>query len=163
MDTSNKTSPIGHTSQEAASSRYERDERYREVHDRLAPYRAIARAVINGRIDKKLTQVDLADMLETTDSAISRIESGQHPIKLETLQKLGTALGIAFVVGASDVAQVAAASPRTVAVPAAALVPATPHKSTPRRSTVSTSPMGGHVQSAMFATSGRSKSGRRAE
>jgi ribosome-binding protein aMBF1 (putative translation factor) len=113
-------SPIGHSSQEAAAERYQRDERYRAAHDRLAPYRAIARAVILARVAKHLTQRDLAGMLGTTDSAISRVESGERAISLETLRKLGVALDIVFLVGSTDAATaVAAADPRAVVVPEA--------------------------------------------
>jgi ribosome-binding protein aMBF1 (putative translation factor) len=103
--------PIGRANQEAASRRYERDERYRAAHDRLAPYRVIARAVILARVAKRLTQRDLADMLGTTDSAISRIESGERAISLETLRKLGAALDIVFLVGSTDAAAAAALDP----------------------------------------------------
>jgi ribosome-binding protein aMBF1 (putative translation factor) len=109
-------SPIGQTSQEAASKRYNRDERYRAAHDRLAPYRVIARAVILARVARRLTQRDLARMLGTTDSAISRIESGERAISLETLRKLGAALDIVFMVGSTDAAS-AALDPRAVVVP----------------------------------------------
>jgi ribosome-binding protein aMBF1 (putative translation factor) len=77
-------SPIGQSSQEAAAERYRTDADYRAAHDRLAPYRAIARAVILARVAKRLTQRDLAGMLGTTDSAISRIESGERAISLAT-------------------------------------------------------------------------------
>jgi ribosome-binding protein aMBF1 (putative translation factor) len=119
MDTPDKTpiGSIGHTSQEAASERYKRDGRYRAAHDRLAPYRVIARAVILARVAQHLTQRDLAGMLNTTDSAISRIESGERAISLETLRKLGAALDIVFVVGSTDAARKAAIDPRAVIVP----------------------------------------------
>jgi ribosome-binding protein aMBF1 (putative translation factor) len=112
-------SPIGQTSDEAASDRYNRDAGYREGHDRLAPYRVIARAVILARVAKRLTQRDLAGMLGTTDSAISRIESGERAISLETLRKLGVALEIVFLVGSTEAASAASmsGSPRTVIVP----------------------------------------------
>ena len=112
-------SPIGQTSDEAASDRYNRDEQYRAAHDRLAPYRVIARAVILARVAKHLTQRDLAGMLGTTDSAISRIESGERAISLETLRKLGVALEIVFLVGSTEAASAASmsGSPRTVIVP----------------------------------------------
>jgi transcriptional regulator with XRE-family HTH domain len=59
-------------------------------------------------------------MLGTTDSAISRVESGERAISLETLRKLGVALDIVFLVGSTDAATaVAAADPRTVVVPEA--------------------------------------------
>ena len=94
-------SPIGQTSQEAASDRYNRDPAYRAAHDRLAPYRVIAQAVILARVARHLTQRDLAGMLGTTDTAISRIESGERAISLETLRKLGAALDIVFLVGST--------------------------------------------------------------
>ncbi len=112
-------SPIGQISQEAASERDSRDERYRAAHDRLAPYRVIARAVILARVAQHLTQRDLARMLGTTDSAISRIESGERAISLETLRKLGVALDIVFMVGSTDAASAAARDPRAVVVPEA--------------------------------------------
>jgi transcriptional regulator with XRE-family HTH domain len=112
-------SPIGQSSQEAAAERYRTDAGYREAHDRLAPYRVIARAVILARVAKRLTQRDLAGMLGTTDSAISRIESGERAISLETLRKLGVALDIVFLVGSTDAAAAVAADPRAVVVPEA--------------------------------------------
>ena len=121
MDIPGKTpiSPIGQASQEAASERYESDENYRAAHDRLAPYRAIAHAVILARVARHLTQRDLAGMLGTTDSAISRIESGERAISLETLRKLGVALDLVFIVGSTDAATAVAADPRAVVVPEA--------------------------------------------
>jgi ribosome-binding protein aMBF1 (putative translation factor) len=110
-------SPIGQSSQEAAAERYRTDADYRAAHDRLAPYRAIARAVILARVAKRLTQRDLAGMLGTTDSAISRIESGERAISLETLRKLGVALDIVFLVGSADAARAATTDPRSVTVP----------------------------------------------
>ena len=112
-------SPIGQSSQEAAAERYRTDADYRAAHDRLAPYRAIARAVILARVAKHLTQRDLARMLGTTDSAISRIESGERAISLETLRKLGVALDIVFLVGSTDAATAVAADPRAVVLPEA--------------------------------------------
>ena len=119
-------SPIGQTGQDTADQRYQRDERYRVAHDRLAPYRVIARAVILARVAKHLTQRDLAGMLGTTDTAISRIESGERAISLETLRKLGAALDIVFLVGSTggvSAAAEVAADPRCVVVPEAPIEP----------------------------------------
>ena len=110
-------SPIGQSSQEAAAERYRTDADYRAAHDRLAPYRVIAQAVILARVGGHLTQRDLAGMLGTTDSAISRVESGERAISLETLRKLGVALDIVFLVGSTDAATAVAADSRTVVVP----------------------------------------------
>lgn len=143
MEIQEKTpiSPIGQSSQEAAAERYRTDADYRAAHDRLAPYRAIARAVILARVAKRLTQRDLAGMLGTTDSAISRIESGERAISLETLRKLGVALDIVFLVGSTDATTAVAADPRAVVVPEAPIkttpVGEPPHaESTPHKRSV---------------------------
>lgn len=112
-------SPIGQTSQEAASDRYYRDPAYRAAHVRLAPYRVIAQAVILARVAGHLTQRDLAGMLGTTDTAVSRIESGERAISLETLRKLGAALDIVFLVGSTGAATAVLADPRAIVVPEA--------------------------------------------
>jgi transcriptional regulator with XRE-family HTH domain len=110
-------SPIGQTARKAASARYESDAAYREAHDQLAPYRAIARAVILARVARHMTQRDLAAMLGTTDSAVSRIESGGRAISLETLRKLGVALDLVFLVGSNEAAKAIVSDPRAVIVP----------------------------------------------
>lgn len=115
MNTNGPISPLGQTSLEVAAEDYANDERYRAVHDRLAPYRVIARAVILERGRRRWTQKQLGALIGAPDSAISRIESGRHPITLETLEKLGIALGIAFQVGA------ASATDKTVVVAQAAI------------------------------------------
>ena len=45
------------------------------------------------------TQVDFAKYAKMQQSAISRIESGQHKTSVETLQRLAAALEVRFVVG----------------------------------------------------------------
>lgn len=97
-------SPLGSSAESSASRRYARSEGYREQHDRLAPYRVIASAVILARGAKGLTQKDLGALIGTTDTAISRIESGRRAVSLETLSRLGSALGISFAVGSPTTA-----------------------------------------------------------
>jgi UDP-N-acetylglucosamine 1-carboxyvinyltransferase len=50
-------------------------------------------------MDLGLTQEQLADRMGTSHSAISRIESGQHSTSVQTLQRLGEALEMRFVMG----------------------------------------------------------------
>jgi ribosome-binding protein aMBF1 (putative translation factor) len=95
-------SPIGSTSEEAADRRYRRSAGYREQHDRLAPYRVIARAVILARATQGWTQRQLADAIGTTNTAVSRIESGRHGVSLGTLQNLADALGMSFTIGPAE-------------------------------------------------------------
>ncbi len=121
MSTKDQISPLGTTAQDAAAGRYARSERYRAQHDRLAPYRVIAKAVILARADNGWTQKHLADAIGTTDTAISRIESGRHPISLETLTKLGSALDIAFVVGSASATKHLIGDKGCVVIPEAAI------------------------------------------
>lgn len=99
--TNQPVSPLGSTSESAAKRRYDTNPGYRAEHDRLAPYRAIASAVILARSAQGITQTELAARIGTTGSAISRLESGRHPVALETLTRLGIALDIVFVIGAT--------------------------------------------------------------
>ena len=94
--------PIGSTSEEAAARRYRRSAEYRAQHDHLAPYRSIARVVIIGRAARGWTQKQLADELGTTNTAVSRIESGRHAVSLDTLQKLAHVLGVTFTIGSEE-------------------------------------------------------------
>jgi transcriptional regulator with XRE-family HTH domain len=114
-------SPLGSTAEASASRRCARSAAYREQHDRLAPYRAIAEAVILARGAHNLTQRELGQAIGTTDTAISRIESGRHPVTLGTLAKLGQALDLTFMVGSADAAKQAARDTRCVVVPETAI------------------------------------------
>jgi len=67
------------------------------------------------------TQKRLAEAIGTTDTAISRVESGRHPISLETLTKLGSALDIAFVVGSASATQHLTTASGCVIIPEAAM------------------------------------------
>lgn len=71
----------------------------RQEEDRLAPYRGIARIVIARRLEAGMTQQELADRMGTSHSAVSRIESGWHTAKPETLSRLADALDMRFVMG----------------------------------------------------------------
>lgn len=150
MSTQDQISPLGTTAQSAAAARYARSERYRAQHDRLAPYRVIAKAVIYARADNGWTQKQLAEAIGTTDSAISRLESGRNPITLETLRKLGSALGITFVVGSTSGAKRLIDEPNCVVIPEAAIEkPA--RQAAPRPTASRTSAPGGFVAAPAFA------------
>lgn len=103
-------SSLGGTSQEAASRRFRRSPEYREQHDRLAPHREIARVVILGRATHGWTQKQLAEALGTTNTAVSRIESGRQGISVDTLRKLANVLGVTFTIDAEG-AEPAGADP----------------------------------------------------
>jgi ribosome-binding protein aMBF1 (putative translation factor) len=92
-------SPVGAPASEARRRRARKSAEYRAAQERLAPYEAIARFVIQRRAELGLTQEQLAERMGTSHSAISRIESGQHPTSVTTLQRLAEALEVRFVMG----------------------------------------------------------------
>jgi ribosome-binding protein aMBF1 (putative translation factor) len=98
-------SPVGAPVAEARRRRA-RSPEYRAAQERLAPYEAIARFVIQRRAELRLTQEQLAERMATSHSAISRIESGQHRSSVATLERLADALEarlvMAFETGPSE-------------------------------------------------------------
>ncbi len=66
---------------------------YREAHAALAPDFALARAVIQARVSAGLTQEQLAQRMDTTQSVIARLESGRTRPSTHTLERLATATG----------------------------------------------------------------------
>lgn len=79
-----------------------RNPAYRAELERLAPYEALARVVIRRRGQLGLSQAELAKRMGTSHSAVSRIESGQHPTTVQTLRRLANALETHLVVGFAD-------------------------------------------------------------
>jgi len=57
----------------------------------------IAKKIMKARIDKGLTQSQLAKLIDTKQPSIARIESGAHSINLKTLQKISRVLGVKFL------------------------------------------------------------------
>jgi ribosome-binding protein aMBF1 (putative translation factor) len=99
MAATRNRSPIGSPANETSAHRARRSAAYREARTRLAPYEELARIVIRRRMELGLTQEELAGRMATSHSAISRIESGQHSTSVRTLQRLGAALEMRFVMG----------------------------------------------------------------
>ncbi len=66
---------------------------YRQAYEELAPEFALARAVIAARVTAGLTQEQLAQRMETTQSVIARLESGRTRPSTQTLERLATATG----------------------------------------------------------------------
>ena len=66
---------------------------FKRLHEESRPEFEIARAVIRARIQKGLTQKQLADKLQTGQSAISRVESANSTPSLSFLKRLAQALG----------------------------------------------------------------------
>lgn len=70
-----------------------KDKEYRKAHEQLGPEFALARAVIDARNTAGLTQEQLAQRMETTQSVIARLEGGRARPSTQTLEKLATATG----------------------------------------------------------------------
>jgi ribosome-binding protein aMBF1 (putative translation factor) len=70
-----------------------KNEEYREAHQELAPEFALARSVISARVAAGLTQEQLAQRMDTTQSAIARLESGRIRPSTQTLERLAAATG----------------------------------------------------------------------
>lgn len=66
---------------------------YRRAHEELAPEFALARAVIDARVTAGLTQEQLAQRMDTTQSVIARLESGRTRPSTQTLERLAAATG----------------------------------------------------------------------
>jgi ribosome-binding protein aMBF1 (putative translation factor) len=94
-----KRSPVGEPVEQAARRRRASDPAYAAEAARLAPYEAVARLVVKYRLEHDLTQKQLAALIGTSHSAISRLESGQATISLNTMKRIAEALGGRLLVG----------------------------------------------------------------
>ena|SRR5437870_3135131 len=90
-------SPLGTFSRDAARQRAAQSAEYRAERQRLTFWTDIAAQVILFRTRHGLTQEDLARKVDTSASAISRMESGQHAVSGETLRRVADALGLRVV------------------------------------------------------------------
>jgi transcriptional regulator with XRE-family HTH domain len=74
------------------------EHRREQVLDRLADdaaghyYAAIAAQVATRRIERRLSQRELAELCDTTQSAIARLERGKRPPRIDTLLRIAAAL-----------------------------------------------------------------------
>ena len=67
-------------------------------YDNLEPEFAVIEAVLKARVQKGITQEQLAKKIGTKQSAIARIESGNANPSIGFLQKLAEALGKKLVI-----------------------------------------------------------------
>jgi ribosome-binding protein aMBF1 (putative translation factor) len=70
-----------------------KDPKYKKAHEELASEFALARAVIEARVHAGLTQEQLAQKMDTTQSVIARLESGRTKPSTQTLERLASATG----------------------------------------------------------------------
>jgi predicted transcriptional regulator len=70
-----------------------KDRSFRAEYERLKPEFALALALIKAREKAGLTQAQVAKRMHTTQSVVARIESGQNPPNLRTLERYAEAVG----------------------------------------------------------------------
>jgi len=70
-----------------------KDPEFKAEYDRQEPEFAVIRAVLRARMDKGITQKQLAEKVGTKQSAIARLESGKANPSIGFLQKVAEALG----------------------------------------------------------------------
>ena len=71
--------------------RWMQDERFRAEYDRVGPEMAIAFAISEARTRAGLTQAQLAEKLGTTQSVVSRWESGRAEPSTRSMRKIAEA------------------------------------------------------------------------
>ena len=80
--------------------KWSREPDYRKSYDEMRAEFELARALITARTQAGLTQAQLAARMETSQSVVSRLESGQAHPSTKTLERIaratGTRLRIAF-------------------------------------------------------------------
>jgi DNA-binding XRE family transcriptional regulator len=90
--------PVGRAAAEAAKSRTDRSEAYRDARAEYERIRAlrevspIAAHLRERRFELGLTQEEVAKAADTSHSAVSRLEKGTHIPQLPTLQRIAAVL-----------------------------------------------------------------------
>lgn len=92
-------SPVGSSAAQASGRRAARSPEYRAQQAQRASFREVAWLLIKYRMDKGLSQQQLAELVGTSYSQISRIESGRHRANLDTLSRIAHALDLKMVLG----------------------------------------------------------------
>ncbi|MBU4299355.1 helix-turn-helix transcriptional regulator [Patescibacteria group bacterium] len=69
-----------------------KDKKIKQPYERLEPEFTVIEMIIKKRIERGLSQKELAEKIGTKQSAISRLESGTYNPSLSFLQKVGGAL-----------------------------------------------------------------------
>lgn len=84
--------------------KWSKDPDYRSSYDELKPEFELARLLIKARADAGLTQVQLAERIQTTQSAVARFESGSVSLSTKTLKKIAQATGTRLMISFEEVA-----------------------------------------------------------
>ena len=91
-----RATKIGRRLSDVIAEREARDPDYARSRQEAVPGLLFANAVTLARVQNRLTQAELAAKIGTTNTAVSRLESGRHVPSLDTVQKVSDALGVGF-------------------------------------------------------------------
>ena len=80
------------TFKEYKESALKNDAEFRKEYEALAPQYELIKTVIAARVERKMTQAELAELADTKQSNISRFESGNYNPSVEFLRKIAGAL-----------------------------------------------------------------------
>lgn len=69
-----------------------KDPEFKKLYEQSQPEFEIAKAIIRARIENKITQKELAEKMNTTQSVISRVEQGRTSPSISLLKRLAAAL-----------------------------------------------------------------------
>lgn len=69
------------------------DDEARAAYDALADEFAVAHELIAARLRAGLSQAEVAERMGTSQSVVTRLESGRHPPSTRTLQRFAQAVG----------------------------------------------------------------------
>jgi len=86
------------TTADIRRERLEKDPAFREHWERTALARAVANALIHHRAEYRWSQTRLAQEMGMRQPQVARLESGEHPLSFETLQRVSHVLGLRFIV-----------------------------------------------------------------
>ena len=90
--------------------KWSKDPEYRSAYDKLGPEFKIARLLIEARTQAGLTQAQLAERIQTTQSAVARFESGRIHPSTNTLKKIAQATGTRLKISFEAIKQEATAT-----------------------------------------------------
>ena len=78
------------------------DQNYRTAYEEMVPEFDLARSIISSRTDAGLTQAQLAERMNTTQSVIARLEAGRTYPSIKTLARVAQATGTRLKIRASS-------------------------------------------------------------
>ena len=79
-----------------------KDKEVKKAYEKLSPEFSFIEMVISKRIEKGITQKELAEKINTRQSSISRFESGAYNPSLTFLRKIANALGAKVKISLSE-------------------------------------------------------------